>query len=142
MKYLLILILGAFFGCSQEVPSTLSHKVKTRTAEAVSVSKTNAALPGITIINWGPQSAVQGENPNRQPDGGVGIWIQIRGSNTLIDPKVVFDGQPAITITQGKLITASVNSSHIKDVGKKTVLIQQKNEPKIFVGLFEVKAKK
>lgn len=104
--------------------------------------KTSAAVPStfeLKVVNWGPQSAKIGTNPNKQPDGSTGIWIEVSGTQGLGEAQVLFSGQPAkSTSIQDKLITAAIATDQLAVAGDKEVAIKQIGTGKIFpVGIFK-----
>lgn len=92
------------------------------------------------IVNWGPQETKISVNPNMQPDGGMGIWIEMIDTKWFGDAEVIFNGQSALsTSVQEKLITASISENQLKQRGKKDVLLKQLSTSKVFyVGSFDI----
>src|SRR5438445_13753626 len=81
--------------------------------KAEQANQKTSAVPSLTtelkVNNWGPQSAKTGTNPNKQPDGSMGIWIEASGTQGLGEAQVLFAGQPAkSTSIQEKVITAAI----------------------------------
>lgn len=103
-----------------------------------------AASPAfeLKVVNWGPQSAKIGTNPNKQPDGSMGIWIEVAGTQGLGEAQVLFSGQPAkSTSVQEKLITAAIATDQLAVAGDKEVAIKQSGTGKLFpVGIFKATA--
>ena len=67
------------------------------------------------IVRWGPQETTISTNPNIQPDGGMGVWIESTGTTGFGNAEVIFDGQPALsTSVQKKLVTASISAKQLK----------------------------
>ena len=101
-----------------------------------------AASPALElkVINWGPQSAKIGFNPNKQPDGSLGIWIETSGTQGLGEAQVLFDGQPGkLTAFQEKLITTAISVDQIAVPGDKDIVIKQVGTGKLYpVGIFKV----
>jgi hypothetical protein len=97
-------------------------------------------LKSLEVNNWGPQSTKAGVNPNKQPDGSMGIWIENSGTRDLDELQVFFAGQPAkATSVQEKLITAAIAPDQITVTGDKEILIKQISTGKLFpVGTFKV----
>lgn len=107
--------------------------------------KTSVTVPPtleLKVVNWGPQSAKIGTNPNKQPDGSMGIWIEVSGTQGLGEAQVLFSGQPAkSTSVQEKLITAAIATDQLAVVGDKEVAIKQIGTGKLFpVGIFKATA--
>lgn len=108
--------------------------------------KTSVASPPtfeLKVVNWGPQSAKIGTNPNKQPDGSIGIWIEVSGTQGLGEAQVLFSGQPAkSTSVQEKLITAAIATDQLAVAGDKEVVIKQIGTGKLFpVGIFKATVK-
>lgn len=105
-------------------------------------NNSSTASPSIElkVSNWGPQSAIFGKNPNKQPDGSMGIWIDVSGMQGLGEAQVLFAGQPAkSTSIQEKLITAAITTDQLAVVGEKEIVIQQIGSGKQFpVGIFKI----
>ena len=122
-----------------ESEQALSYKTKQTTNTSSLTSQ-----PVLKIGSWGPQSTIIGENPNIQPDGGMGVWIEAIGKSGLGDAEVIFDGQPALTTSvQEKLITASISAKHLNKSGSKEIFIKQISTGKNFhVGTFFVQSTK
>ena len=88
-------------------------------------SSTASSSIELKVSNWGPQSAIIGINPNKQPDGTMGIWIEASGMQGLGEAQVLFAGKPAkSTSIQEKLITPEITSDQLAAVGKKEIIIQ------------------
>ena len=94
----------------------------------------------LNVYNWGPQTAEIGAIPNKQPDGSMGIWIEVSDTQGLGDAQVIFDGKPAKTTSvQDKLITAAIFPEQLKVSGNKKIYIKQSKTGKLFtVGIFKV----
>lgn len=95
---------------------------------------------GLKVINWGPQSAKVGTNPNTQPDGSMGIWIETSGTQGLGEAQILFAGQPAkATSIQENLITAAITIDPLEVAGDREIAIKQIGTGKLFpVGIFKV----
>lgn len=100
--------------------------------------------PELRVDNWGPQSTRIGTNPNKQPDGSMGIWIEVSGTQGLGEAQVLFSGKPAkATSIQEKLITAAIPTEQLAELGDKEVSIKQMATNKVYsVGVFKVVAAK
>lgn len=80
----------------------------------------------LKVVNWGPQSLKAGINPNKQPDGSMGIWVEVESTNGLGEAQIMFGGQPAkLTSVQEKIITAAIDAEQIATTGEKEVVIKQ-----------------
>jgi hypothetical protein len=97
----------------------------------------------LRILNWGPQSTIQGVVPGLQPDGGAGVWIQVSGDAALGEMQIVFDDQPAkSTAVSPGLITATISGDYFNTPGKKEIAIRQVTTEKLFpVGVFSIAPK-
>jgi peptidoglycan/LPS O-acetylase OafA/YrhL len=97
----------------------------------------------LTVVNWGPQSASVGTNPNIQPDGSMGIWIMVSDTQDFGEAQVTFGGDPMQTVVQSKLITAAIPLRQLDQVSSKEVLIKQISTGRIYeVGRFIVESQK
>jgi hypothetical protein len=107
-------------------------------------SATASTSVDLKVGNWGPQSTKVGVIPNQQPDGGMGIWIEVSGTQGLGEAQVLFGGQPAmVTSVQEKGITASIAPEQLTELGKKELVIKQIATNKLFpVGVFDVQSAK
>lgn len=96
----------------------------------------------LKVVNWGPQSAKVGTNPNKQPDGSMGVWIEVASTHALGEAQVIFGGQTAkSTSIQEKLITAAISPDQFAVAGDKDIAIKQIGTGKIFpVGIFKASA--
>ena len=79
-------------------------------------------------------------NPNKQPDGSVGIWIETSGTQGLGGAQVLFAGQPGkLTAINEKLITTSIPIEQFSVAGGKDIVIKQAGAGKIYpVGVFSI----
>lgn len=88
----------------------------------------------LKIVNWGPQSAKVGTNPNKQPDGNMGVWIEVAGTHGLGEAQVIFGGQPAkATSVQEKNVNAAISTEQLSKAGTKEVVIKQIATRKTYV---------
>lgn len=94
----------------------------------------------LNVKNWGPQLTKIGTNANVQPDGSMGIWIEVADTRGLGEAQVLLSGQPAkLTTVQDKLITAAITTDQLASAGDKAVAIKQIGTGKIFsVGTFKI----
>jgi len=94
----------------------------------------------LTIGNWGPQSTVLGVIPNRQPGGEMGVWVQLSGVTANENFTLLLNDEPAlITLVQKDLITATISSSMLKEVGKLEVkIINLATDKVITIGYFVI----
>lgn len=94
----------------------------------------------LKVVNWGPQTAKAGMNPNKQPDGSMGVWIEVVGTQGLGDAQVIFGGQPAkVTSVQDKYVNAGISTEELIQPGSKDVVVKQISTGKTYpVGTFIV----
>ena len=93
----------------------------------------------LKVENWGPQTTQATIVPNAQADGGAGIWIQVTGAEALGAAQVTFGGEPAVTVVQPKVITASIPAKNFAQPGSKEIAIKQVSTGKVFpVGTFKI----
>lgn len=89
-------------------------------------AKAASSIFELKVVNWGPQSLKAGINPNKQPDGSMGIWVEVESTNGLGEAQIMFGGQPAkSTSVQEKIITAAIDANQIATMGEKEVVIRQ-----------------
>lgn len=121
-------------GCGSQQSGT-----STSAQPATSVA---ASHQGATFTDWGPKSMVVGTIPNAQPDGGMGLWINVSNKSDLGVYTVLFDGKPMSMVGgNDHSITASVPASLLASVGAKEVIIRRHSDGKVFVvGTFHVTA--
>lgn len=115
-------------GCSQEVP--FSEKKQEQNS-----SPANVAEQAVRVVNWGPQNTVVGINPNRQPDGTLGLWFQLNSTKGLTNVTIQFDGTPALStvIVNNTLITTSVPEALIQSTGQKQIsMSNESNNTELF----------
>lgn len=84
----------------------------------------------IEVLDWGPQSTKAGDVPNRQPDGGAGIWIKVKKTDVEVagPVKVYFDTFPAYLSyfhPDGEVITASIPPRLFSRAGFLQVSVQR-----------------
>ncbi|MEK7254289.1 MAG: hypothetical protein AAB316_06055, partial [Bacteroidota bacterium] len=88
----------------------------------------------LKVSKWGPQDMVANTNPNPQPDGTVGTWIQVSGTENLGELEVLLAGQLAkLTSVQPQMITATFTPDHFAQAGDKEFAIRQVSTGKVFV---------
>ena len=135
-----ILTLAALVvGCDKVEQGEQKTKLEVTRSEPQS-AKVGAISENLEVTKWGPQSANVGTVPNKQPNGSMGIWIQVSGTQGLGNVQVLFDGQSVKTAVREKVITAAIPSEQIAKAGNKEVVIKQTKTGKVFpVGTFAVK---
>jgi MFS family permease len=107
------------------------------------VSPTLPQLAELNVYQWGPQTMEAGNIPNKQPDGSMGIWIDISSTQGLGDAQLIFDGKPAkSTSVQDKLVTAAISHEQLEAPGAKKIFIKQISTGRLFpVGTFNLYVK-
>lgn len=107
-------------------------------------SASTSPIFDLKVVNWGPQSAKVGTNPNEQPDGSMGVWIEVSGTQGLGEAQVIFGGQPAkMTSVQEKNVNAAISTEQLTQAGNKEVVIKQISTGKTYpVGTFTVESAK
>jgi hypothetical protein len=138
MKQLTILATLSLAAILSACDNGTSPQQKTSTTASTSVD--------LKVINWGPQSTTVGVIPNKQPGGGMGIWIEVSGTTQgLGEAQVLFAGQPAMVTSsvQEKGLSAAIAPEQLTEPGKKEVVIKQISTNKLFpVGVFDVQPAK
>lgn len=101
----------------------------------------SVASLSLEVDDFGPQSTTVGVNPNKQPDGSMGVWIKLNSTQGLSHAQVYFDGEPAVGTSVGdKIITAAIDSKYLARPGKYGVSLKVPTREKIYqVGIFEVR---
>ena len=106
------------------------------------VAPKGAVVPDLKVIEWGPHSALVGDNPNQMPDGSIGIWMKVTGADGLGEAQILFGGQPANSVaisSKGDLMTGTLPKDYVAQVGTKDIVIKQISTGKTFpVGTFVV----
>ena len=97
----------------------------------------------IQVLDWGPRQTAPGMVPNRQIDGGGGLWITIRevGTKKVGPMAIYFAGQSAFyrTTFTGQVITATLPPRFFNRPGKHEVSLKQLVTGRVFpVGYFQV----
>ncbi len=97
-------------------------------------------LTELKVTNWGPQTTPAGTVPNKQPDGNMGIWIQVTSTQGLGEVQISFAGQVLKSpVIQEKLITIAVAPDQLAEPGDKEITIKQTATNNVFkVGVFKV----
>jgi hypothetical protein len=96
----------------------------------------------LEITNWGPRSAKVGTISNKQPDGSMGIWIEVKSTKGLGEAQLMFGGQSAkVTSVMEKHVNAAISIEQINQSGNKEVVIKQISTGKTYpVGIFIVES--
>jgi len=96
----------------------------------------------VQVANWGPQSLTVGAIPNKQPDGGMGLWVEVTRSGGDVDYQIYFNGAPQRTSVTDKGMTTSIPPSQLTQPGNMDVTIKHSATGRVFsVGTFVVKSK-
>jgi hypothetical protein len=136
MKKILLLSVFVFtllaLGCQPDVTPN-------NTASNNTTSNNTASAKTLKVLSWGPDQAKVGEIPNKQPNGKMGIWIQVDTTVGLGDMQVTFAGHPVTTAEQPKLVTAGVPPEDIATPGDKTIELKLLSTGEVIpIGTFKV----
>lgn len=105
----------------------------------VSACSYNNESSSLKILKWGPDEAKIGTIPNKQPDGKMGIWIDVLSTEGIGEVQVLFAGKPQPTVIEPKLITAGVVPEDISVAGDKKIEIKLVSTGQIIpVGTFKI----
>ena len=115
---------------------------KTEPVNTITPASTPEAI-SLKVTNWGPQAAAVGTIPGKQPDGSMGVWIQVAETKGFGEAQVLFGGQPAkSTVVAENLITAAIAPEQIAEPGNKEITVKQVATNKLFpVGVFSITAR-
>jgi hypothetical protein len=103
------------------------------------VSDIKADNLGLGVINWGPRSMILDDIPNKQPDGSLGLWIEVTCEQRMGDVHILFNGMPQPTTVHGSLLTTGVPPEELTQPGKKEIVIKQVLTGRTFpVGTFVI----
>jgi len=89
-----------------------------------SSGKSNNVFKTLKVLRWGPTEAKIGTIENKQPDGKMGIWIDVPSTEGIGEVQVLFDGHPEVTAIEPKLITAGVSPEELTVAGDKKIEIK------------------
>ena len=94
----------------------------------------------LKVLKWGPNEVTKiGAIPNKQPDGKMGIWIDVSSTEGLGEIQILFAGKPEPTAVSPKLVTCGVSPEEISIAGDKTIELKiVKTGQVIQVGNFRV----
>ena len=123
-------LLAALAGCGK------TEQTDTKAAAPAPV----AAPIDLKVTNWGPQETKVGVVPNPQPDGSMGIWIQVSDTKGLGETQVLFGGQAGTqAVVKDQLITVAIAPSQLGHPGDKEIVIKQVSAQRTFpVGTFKI----
>ncbi len=95
---------------------------------------------GVKIVKWGPLEPLKiGTIPNKQPDGKMGLWIDVESTEGMGEIQILFEGRPQPTAVQPKLVTAGIDPSDISAAGDKKIEIKMVSTGQIIlVGTLKV----
>jgi hypothetical protein len=103
----------------------------------ISCSQKESNQDQLKILTWGPQNKVIGEVPNIQPNGDIGLWIEVSGKSKD-SYSVIFNDKQLETVNAAEnLITAAIPIGYTESIGEKDIYIEEiGSNNKIFVGKF------
>lgn len=106
---------------------------------AKSTASSNAAS-GLQVSNWGPNATQVGVVPNKQPNGYMGLWIQVESTKGLGEVQVFVGEQVGSTaVVEEKLITSAFPVAMLANPGALPVTVKQVATGKSFpVGIFTI----
>lgn len=97
----------------------------------------------LKIQSWGPQFMALGNIPNKQPDGNLGIWVNVPDTSRLGEVQMLFSDYPVRACVQEKLITVSIPPEQLVRSGSNEVAIRQVSTGRTFaVGTFIINDEK
>jgi hypothetical protein len=101
---------------------------------------TSASSAGLAVTNWGPTAAQVGVVPNKQPNGHMGLWIQVESTQGLGEVQVLVGGHIGSTaVVAEKLITSAFPVEVLAQPGALAVTVKQVATGKSFaVGTFTI----
>jgi hypothetical protein len=79
---------------------------------------------------------VLGDIPNKQPDGNLGIWIQVTCGRGIGDVHILFNGMRQPTSVHASLLTTRVPPEELTQPVKKKIVIKQVLTGKLFRSAF------
>lgn len=125
--------------CAIVIAAVISACGKTEQSNQKTSESTSEAV-SLKIINWGPQSAPLGTIHLKQPDGSMGLWVQVVDAQGIGEAQVIFAGEPArSTVVADKVITAAIDPEKLAKPGNIEVAIKQVATGKVLpVGIFVV----
>ncbi|WP_153098809.1 hypothetical protein [Paraburkholderia hayleyella] len=96
----------------------------------------------LSVEDFGPKFTTAGVNPNKQPDGSIGLWIKVNSTQGFSQAQVYFDDKAALaTSVEDKIITAAIDPKYISKPGKHVLTLRLPSRDDIQqIGVFEVKA--
>lgn len=135
MKKILLLVIFTIVvfisGCETDSPNT-SDKSSNTTSDKFSNK--------LKVLKWGPEEPLKiGTIPNKQPDGKMGVWINVSSTAGLGEMQVLFNGHPMLTAISPNGMTAGIPPEEISTAGDKKVEIQSISTKEIIpVGTLKV----
>ena len=92
--------------------------------------------PVLEVLNWGPESYSDRELPNQQPNGDVGIWMEIDNVDKLQSPCLVINDGLVITdlVIEANLVTALLPKELFNDSRIRVQLLSQPDELGLLIG--------
>jgi hypothetical protein len=107
---------------------------------STAVAVTSASAAGLRVTNWGPNAAKVGVVPNKQPNGHMGLWIQVDSTQGLGEVQVLVGGHMGSTaVVAEKLITSAFPVEVLAQPGALEITVKQVATGKSFaVGTFTI----
>lgn len=106
----------------------------TMTGETCHIEETN-----LIVNDWGPKSMKFGEIPNKQPNGNLGIWINVTGEKGIGEARVLFGDYSGHAAISDGLITTCVPPEQLTVKSSIEIFIKQISTGKIIpIGSFRI----
>ena len=98
----------------------------------------NSSKP-LKVLKWGPNEAKIGTITNKQPDGKMGIWIDVSSTEGLGEIQILFAGKPQPSAVSPKVVTCGVSPEELAVAGDKTIELKIVSTGQVIpVGNFKV----
>lgn len=108
-------------------------------AFTVSCSSSSDEDKNLKVLKWGPDQVKAGTVPNKQPDGKMGLWIDVSSTEGIGEVQILVEGRPSPTAIQPKTITTGIAPEELSVVGDKKIEIKVNNTGQIIpVGVLKV----
>ena len=103
-------------------------------------SAATASFTDLHVTNWGPNATLAGVVPNKQPNGFMGLWIQVESTKGLGEVQVFVGEQIGSTaVVEEKLITSAFPVEMLAQPSVRKVSVKQVASGKSFnVGTFTI----
>ncbi len=93
----------------------------------------------LIVNDWGPKSMKFGEIPNKQPNGNLGIWINVTGEKGIGEAQVLFGDYSGHAAISDGLITTCVPPEQLTVKSSIEIFIKQISTGKIIsIGSFRI----